>query len=159
MSRANPLTTHVNAGIAANAKIKTWQDRTFESFEDCRDAYWSANGPEHEKARWRERFGIKDLRIGSNVYLRPLQQDHLSGIPAAYAIVLYSTEIVRYYADGTFSVCNGGYNTPTTSSRISQFTPPGFYVWHDRKKLVMFSMRNHDALTRDAKHSERFSYA
>lgn len=51
------------------------------------------------------------------------------------AVKLYATDVVIYYPDGTFSVDNGGWNTPTTSARIRQFTPKWFYVWHHKMKL------------------------
>ena len=40
-----------------------------------------------------------------------------------FAIRLYSTDIIRYYADGTVSFFDGGYNSPTTSNRVAQFQP------------------------------------
>jgi hypothetical protein len=40
-----------------------------------------------------------------------------------YAVELYSTKIIRYYPDGTFSVDSGGFNTPTTRERLNAVLP------------------------------------
>lgn len=124
--------THDNAGIAANMDVRTITG-DFTSFGGCRDTYF--NPP--QRAIWRDGFAIHDLVIASNVYLRAINFDHQSGVPGAYAIILYGTEIVRYYSDGTFSVDNGGHNTVTTSRRVSQFTPTGYVAYHHRKRLQL----------------------
>lgn len=46
------------------------------------------------------------------------------------AVVLYNTEIIRYYPNGTFSVDNGGHNTPTTRERLQAVLPDGFRCYH-----------------------------
>lgn len=116
--------THEYAGIAANMVIKTVDNCVFDSYEACRQ-FAMHHGSQ----------GDTEWEIASNVRLR------LSRSPDGsyhYAIVLYRTEIVRYYADNqTFSVDNGGFNTPTTASRVTQFTPAGYSGWHHEKKLVL----------------------
>lgn len=47
-----------------------------------------------------------------------------------YAVELYHTKIIRYYPDGTFSVSNGGYATPTTRERLQAVLPDGFLAYH-----------------------------
>jgi hypothetical protein len=128
MSRTNPATTHGNAGIAAWRFKMTAE---IHSFEDCRDAFFGAP----DGAEWRTGFGIRDLVIGPNMYLRPIVWQPQTGIPDAYAIVLYETEIVRYYRDGSFSVDNGGRATLTTMYRLCAVLPPPFSAYHHRKQL------------------------
>jgi hypothetical protein len=52
------------------------------------------------------------------------------------AICLYETDIITYYPDGTFVADNGGFNTPTTSTRCNQFGPEGWCFFHHNKKLT-----------------------
>lgn len=47
-----------------------------------------------------------------------------------FAVVLYNTEIIRYYPDDTFSVDNGGFNTLTTTERLQAVLPDGFRCFH-----------------------------
>lgn len=109
--------THDWAGIAANNPIKARAE--IHSFEDCREFL----------------DGRECAYLGSNVIVREHCAEY--GRTSYYAVVLYRTEIVRYYPDGSFSVDNDGHNTPTTSSRVTQFTPNGWYVWHEEKQLAM----------------------
>lgn len=76
-----------------------------------------------------------DWTLGANMYVR--------WRPNYYAIVLYETEIIRYYPDGTFSVDNGGFNTPTTMHRLSAVLPEGWRVWHRDKKLELSHTGTH----------------
>jgi hypothetical protein len=52
-----------------------------------------------------------------------------------YAVELYSTKILRYYPDGTFSVSNGGHPTPTTTARLNAVLPEGFSAFHQERML------------------------
>lgn len=54
-----------------------------------------------------------------------------------YAVRLYETEIIRYYPDGTFSVDNGGFNTPTTMYRLNAVLPEGWTANHHKKQLAL----------------------
>jgi hypothetical protein len=116
--------THDYAGIS------TWNFKmTVEvhSFEQARDAFWCPP----EGAKWYQSFGVRDLIIGPNMYLRPnFSGREQAGIPTRFAIRLYNTEIIRYYPDGTFSVDNGGFNTPTTTERLQVVLPDGFRCYH-----------------------------
>ena len=68
--------------------------------------------------------------------MRPLASNVLVVAQLGWiAIQLYNSEIVRYYADGTFSVDNCGFNTPTTRQRVDQFTPKWFFPSHYKKQL------------------------
>jgi hypothetical protein len=62
-------------------------------------------------------------------------------LPGRIGIFLYSTEIISYYSDETFTVRNGGYNTPTTSRRVTQFTPDGYVFFHQDKHLTVNNKR------------------
>lgn len=115
MSRENPATTHDNAGIAAwNVKLRA----EIGSYEDCAT--------------------FLDEGSTVSVYARELAA-HMTvtrELDAGYcAVVLYDTEIIRYYPDGTFSVSNGGWNTPTTKYRLDAVLPSGWIAYHRGKKL------------------------
>lgn len=105
---ANPLTTHPYAGIPATSPVKAAKVNSYK-----------------EAAT---RLGKRDLvKIGPHLHLKR---------GAGYiAVVLYETDIVRYYPHGTFSVNNGGFNTLTTTTRLNQFGPEGWRFWHDKKQL------------------------
>jgi hypothetical protein len=121
--------THQYSGIVANLPVKTVDEHVFDSFEACQ-----------QFASTHEPYSRTDIRhrrwtVASNVDLRFIEgrgEDY-------FAIVLYNTEIVRYYQDGTFSVDNGGFNTPTTSTRVTQFTPSGYSAWHHKRKMMLNS--------------------
>ena len=103
--------THQYSGIPANSTIK--QAGTVESFSDAVSFL----------------AGYDSRLLASNVMVRANREHEF------IAIVLYDTEIIRYYMDGTFSVDNGGYNTPTTASRVTQFTLPGYSAYHAKKQM------------------------
>lgn len=109
MGRANPYTTHQYAGIAAG-QVKAKAD--VRSFAEAA----AFLGDEQAKI------------IASHVLVHRVSPD-------AIAIRLYDTDIVTYYADGTFEADNGGWNTPTTTSRLNQFGPHGWFFGHGKKKL------------------------
>lgn len=102
--------THDYAGISANNRqIKARGE--IHSFEDA------------------ERFlaGDQVRTVASHVMVRKVDQDRID-------IVLYDTAIITYYRDGSWTADNGGFNTPTTSARATQFGP-GVYFYHDNKVL------------------------
>lgn len=115
MSRANPATTHDNAGIAAwrfnlKAEISSWDDCMTFLYEDGDTSLLERELGPHMKV-------TRELGY--------------------CAVVLYATEIIRYYPDGTFSVDNGGWNTPTTLYRLSAVLPSGFGAFHHKKQLKL----------------------
>jgi hypothetical protein len=107
--------SHPHSGIAAwNFKLKA----EIHSYEDC-VAFLGESAPP---------------RVGR--VLGPHMQ--VTGPPmnnGYYAVVLYDTEIIRYYPDGSFSVDNGGLNTLTTSARLSAVLPEGWNAFHHQKQL------------------------
>jgi hypothetical protein len=143
-SRSNPYTTHDYAGIVANNPIKTIKlaedvtsyDKAVLAYDRILWAIHQGKLGSHRRRRVASATSWQDVMIASNVWLRRVLSE-APGIEPYMAIVLYDTEIVRYYPDGTFSVDNGGFNTPTTSSRITQFTPDGFHAWHKDKQIIL----------------------
>lgn len=77
--------------------------------------------------------GARDRQLGPNMVVR--EHSTSQSWRDYIAVVLYDTEIIRYYADGTFSVDNGGHNTPTTRERLQAVAPDGFMVYHHDHKL------------------------
>lgn len=104
--------SHDNAGIAASNYLKTVGGAVIHSYADC--------------VKFLDGQPLK--QVASNVVI----ENHYEYI----SVVLYRTEIVRYYPDETFSVDNGGFNTLTTSTRVNQFTPDGYFFGHTNKKLL-----------------------
>jgi hypothetical protein len=122
--------SHQYAGISANMTIKTVDDWVFDSYDAC--------------DRFATKLGRKSLReggdwrmwvIASNVYL--IADTPAGKAPSKYVIMLYETEIVHYYPDGTFSVANGGHATPTTATRVTQFTPAGYAAHHSSFQMIL----------------------
>lgn len=109
--------THDYAGIAANMHIKAKAE--INSWEDA-DEFLGKT----ESTR----------QLASNVKVERDLEDTIH-------IVLYATRIVSYYPDGTFTVQNGGFNTPTTASRATQFSPEGYWFFHTNKKLNQEGVR------------------
>lgn len=54
--------------------------------------------------------------LKSNTRLRRIDDD-------AIAVVFHYTAVVTYHRDGTFTIFGGGWNSPTTKNRISEFSP------------------------------------
>lgn len=119
---ANPHTSHDYAGIS------TWRFNMLAeiaSYADC------------ERAMTDLGDGLGFAKIGPRMTL--IHEGHdLDADQSArtYAIELYSTKIIRYYPDGTFSVSNGGFNTPTTTERLTAVLPDGFRAYHHSTKWV-----------------------
>lgn len=110
--------THANAGIAAwNFKLKG----EIHSYEDC-EAFLGGVDEDGRTIIDERALGPK-MSVGRNDF------------DGCLSVVLYATEIIRYYPDGTFSVSNGGFNTPTTTARLDAVLPPGFRAFHKQKQL------------------------
>jgi hypothetical protein len=131
MSRANPLTTHDNAGISAwrfkmNAQISSYADceRAMEilgkdGFAEIGPHMTLIHEGHHEDGR------------DPNGYPSGMTAQE----PRPYAVELYSTKIIRYYPDGSFSVDCGGFATPTTRERLAAVCPDGCSPYFHRKLL------------------------
>jgi len=111
MSHSVKTASHNFAGIAALG-VATVDGAQFKSYEDCQK-FWGDEG-------W---FGTS--QIAPNVKL-------IRRVAGEYAIRFYDTDIVYYWADGTFMATLGPVNpetgrqpgsTPTTIKRLAQFTP------------------------------------
>ncbi len=150
--------THDNAGIAAwKFKLKA----EIHSYDDCdrfireqvskQGAVKVSDVPNTHASRFTARGGeCYDYDVGPQ--MRVVFKHN------CYAIVLYNTEIIRYYPDGTFSVDNGGYNTITTKERLQAFVPQGFIPFHHRKRLCLRTPNGdwNNALE-DLNHSKRIT--
>jgi hypothetical protein len=143
-----PGASHIYSGVVANQGVRTFHDLPVTNYDEARNMHDTliellnragsrsgsrfCHGPQQALCLTHNARG--------NVYISEFTPDGMSTrwgqYPPSYEIILYRTPIVRYYPDGTFSVDNGGFNTPTTSSRVSQFTPDWFTGQHERKKLV-----------------------
>ena len=116
--RHNPLTTHCYAGIASRPINTKAEIRSYA------DAYKFLGGE-------------KEKKLGSNLLVHVVKWTSGGArIPFSIAIKLYGTDIITYHGDNTFEANNGGFNTPTTSSRCNQFCPKGWRFAHENKKLV-----------------------
>lgn len=125
MSRSNPATTHSNAGIAAwNFKLAT----EIHSYEDA-DRFYRASSID---------LSDVDLPAALGPNMDVIQEDD----GASYVVRLYATKIIRYYADETFSVDNGGFATPTTRERLQAVVPDGFVVAHCAKQLGLYGPKS-----------------
>lgn len=107
--RANPRTTHIHAGIAA----LNWKPRA--EVHNFREALSFLGGADAKV-------------LGSNVEIRVMENDD-KGVKAV-GVVLYQTEILRYYRSGRFWADSGGHNTPTTRERLNALAPYGWRYFH-----------------------------
>lgn len=150
---AGPGASHMYSGVVANQDVKTFHDLTVEDYNSAKKMYDTLLELLNHSGRSAVRFSHGPQQAlclthnaRGNVYISEMpnpweneidQTDWMREAKPAYEVILYETPIVRYYPDGTFSVDNGGFNTPTTSQRVSQFTPAWFTGAHERKKLVL----------------------
>ena len=115
MTRANPATTHQYAGIAAwNVKLRA----TIHSYDDAK-AFLGDSRSE---------------KLGSNMYV--IASGPSDDPYRTIDVVLYRTTILRYRNDGKFWADNGGWNTPTTTTRLNMLGPEGWFFGHERGKLT-----------------------
>lgn len=59
-------------------------------------------------------------KVGNNTYAEILYD-------GSVGITLHSTCVVRIHEDGTYTLSNGGWQTPTTKDRINQYSPVRVY--------------------------------
>jgi hypothetical protein len=103
--------SHYYAGIAANNPVKAKAEvKSFEQAEAFLD-------------------GEEERKLASNVVVHLVEDDGI-------AVCLYNTDIITYYPDGTFIAKNGGFNTPTTSTRCNQFGPKNWCFFHENGELM-----------------------
>jgi hypothetical protein len=131
----NPLTSHGNAGIASWRFNLTHEIHSYEDAVKACDELHMATTPETMTT---DRVKIvRDPRFDNDEHYAYKIGPHMwvTCEGETYAVYLYDTPIIRYHPDGTFSVDNGGFNTPTTRERLNAFLPQGFSSYHFRKKL------------------------
>lgn len=114
--------THQYAGIAA--KYLTRVKIEAHCYEDYLDFMLK-----HYTQTVLDRHACTNITIASNVDLWYWSVDRSIGI------CLYSTIILIYYADNTFDANDGGFRTPTTKSRISQFGPKAYHFYYSDNQL------------------------
>ncbi len=107
------VATNLYAGIAANNDVKTVNGVEVTNYEQAAEFLGDAS----------------ERQLAANTVLVRQDADTI-------AVRLYDTFIVAYYRYGKFSVHNGGFNTPTTSRRVNQFTPAGWNFYHENKQLT-----------------------
>lgn len=59
-------------------------------------------------------------KVGNNTYAEILPD-------GSVGITLHSTCVVKIHQDGTYTLSNGGWQTPTTKDRINQYSPVRVY--------------------------------
>lgn len=123
MSRANPATNHQYAGVAA------WRVKLAAEIHSYADALAFLGGEDAVDMR----IGREKKLAASMTVLR--MYDDPEG-RKRIAIRLYSTNILVYREDEMFFADNGGYNTPTTSTRLNMVAPRGWFFSHHKKKLI-----------------------
>lgn len=64
----------------------------------------------------RGKRGVMRRKVGNNTYAEILDDGSIG-------ITLHSTIVVKIHTDGTYTLSNGGWQTPTTKDRINQYTP------------------------------------
>lgn len=117
--------THYYAGVAAcNFKLKA----EIKNYNQAR-AFVQENDPDCIMADLGPNMHVLLLGDGHREVYKAFQ-DATENWGDIYAVVLYDTEIIRYYPDGTFSVDNGGFNTITTTERLQAVLPDGFCCYH-----------------------------
>lgn len=113
---SNMIASHDNAGIAASRFNMNAQIASYEDCQRAMELLGDGNG---------------FAKIGPRMTL--IFEGHDQDPDQAsrtYAVELYHTKIIRYYPDGTFSVSNGGFATPTTRERLQAVLPEGFIAYH-----------------------------
>jgi hypothetical protein len=65
------------------------------------------------------------------------------GIDGDYALVLHNTPIITWHLNGTITLNDGGWNSPTTYRRMNQFLPSGVNVYRKDWKMEMNLKRSY----------------
>ena len=83
----------------------------------------------------RGKRGVMRRKVGNNTYAEILPDGSIG-------IMLHSTYVVKIHADGTYTLSNGGWQTPTTKDRINQYSPYKVYqrnhTWYVHKGEQVF---------------------
>jgi hypothetical protein len=68
------------------------------------------------------------------------------GINGDYALVLHQTPIITWHLDGTITLNDGGWNTPTTYRRMNEFLPSGIHIYRKDWNMEMNLKRKYVGL-------------
>ena len=74
------------------------------------------------------KYPSKGKPVASNTRVR-------MGIDGDYALVLHSTPIITWHLNGTITLNDGGWNTPTTYKRMNQFLPSSVHIYRKDWKM------------------------
>lgn len=107
---------HAYAGIAA------FYLKRVKIVAGCYDDYL-AFLLKHFSQKTLDNYPYTNIQIASNLHLCYWKGTQAIGIR------LYGTVILTYHPDNTFEAHDGGFKTPTTKSRISQFGPAGYHFY------------------------------
>ncbi len=58
-------------------------------------------------------------------------------IEGRYKLVLHNTPIITWHLDGTITLNDGGYKTPTTYRRMNEFLPSGIHIYRKDWNMEM----------------------
>jgi hypothetical protein len=79
-----------------------------------------------------ETLGKRQSRkVGNNTYLRRRDEHTI-------AVKLHATDVVVFNSDGTVTLHDGGYLTPTTKDRINTYLPRPYRVYSDRGQWYLY---------------------
>ena len=74
------------------------------------------------------KYPSKGKPVASNTRVR-------MGIDGDYALVLHNTPIITWHLDGTITLNDGGWNSPTTYRRMNQFLPSSVHIYRKDWKM------------------------
>ena len=75
----------------------------------------------------RARYPSKGKPMQSNVRIHMEKE-------GSYVLKLHGNVIIRWFLDGTISICDCGYRTPTTYRNLNRYLPNGIHVYRKNFK-------------------------
>ena len=119
--------THSNAGISACMYVAVKGDAKITTFSEALE-FLNRHEPSLSVGT--------EVLIGKRTKTLKLRVLEMDKEPTKIGLVLYDTVIVVYYKNGTYTTNSGGYLTPTTCTRLKQFTPIGNYFAVGNRQLL-----------------------
>ena len=74
------------------------------------------------------KYPSKGKPVASNTRVR-------MGIDGDYALVLHNTPIITWHLDGTITLNDGGWNSPTTYRRMNEFLSSKIHIYRKDWKM------------------------
>ena len=84
----------------------------------------------------RARYPSKGKPMQSNVRIHMEKE-------GSYVLKLHGNVIIRWFLDGTISICDCGYRTPTTYRNLNRYLPNGIHVYRKNFKTEVNLKRYH----------------